>query len=145
MIGSVNLVTRWLVVGPFVAWACWEVALIVLRAKYGTQVRLVSQVAESLAFRGLPTLAYVMTGLAFHFFVTWRRPPWSGATETVLGALWWAGGLAYLIADIFDPNRADWPLITQWVRYPPVAALVGGIGAWLFFGQKSIWIPGGTP
>jgi len=145
MIGSVNLVTRWLVVGPFVAWACWEVALVILRAKYGTQVRLVSQVAESLAFRGLGALAYFMAGLSAHFFATWTRPTWSGTTATILGLVFWLVGVAYLVADLLDPARAYWPLWAQWVRWPPVIAALGALLAWSFFPQRALWVPGGIP
>lgn len=138
---TINVITRWVVLGPVVLWAVWEIALIWLR-RQGWDVRLISQEARSIAFRGLPTLAFVLTGLAFHFFVTWRRLPWDGTAAVVLAALWWAIGVAYLAADILDPARAHWPILTQWIRYPPVAALLGAFTAWLFFGQRSLWHPG---
>ena len=109
---GVDIVTRWVVLGPFVLWAAWELVLVWLRAR-GWEVRLISQEARSIAARGLPSLAYAMMGLA-----------------------------AYLVADWLDPNRAYWPLVTQYLRHPTAAALIGGVGAWLMFPQRSIWIPG---
>jgi hypothetical protein len=114
-----------------------------MRAKYGTEVRLVSQIAESLAFRGLGALAYFLSGLSAHFFLTWPRPTWTGATATVLGLTFWLVGAAYLAADLLDPARAYWPLWAQWVRWPPVIALVGAAFAWSCFPQRAIWLPGG--
>ena len=105
MARGVDIVTRWVVLGPFVLWAAWELVLVWLRAR-GWEVRLISQEARSIAARGLPSLAYAMMGLAAHFFITWRRLPWEGTTEIVLGVIWWAGLAAYLVADWLDPNRA---------------------------------------
>lgn len=141
-VSAVNVVTRWVVLAPFLLWGVWEIVLLALRARYGTAVMLVSQQARSIAARGLPTLAYAMTGLAAHFFVTWRRIPWSDGTATVLGVLWWCGLAAYALADLLDHDRTAWPVVVQYLRHPTGAALIGGIGAWLMFGQTSVWTPG---
>jgi predicted membrane protein len=141
---AVNLVTRWIVLGPFLAWGIWEIVLLALRAR-GWPVRLVSMEARAIASSGLPTFAYALAGLVAHFFITWGRVPWDGWLRGALGALWWAGLVAYLVADWLDPDRAAWPLVTQYIRHPAGAALIGAVAAWLLFPQASVWTPGGTP
>lgn len=131
---AVNVVTRWIVLGPFLLWGVWEVALLVIQRRH-PEVRLVSQEARSLAARGLPSLAYAMTGLCFHFFQTWKRPPWSGFDAALFAIVWWAGLAVYLVADLVEPGARTW------LRYPPIAMLIGGIGAWVCFPQSSIWTP----
>ncbi|HEY6007570.1 MAG TPA: hypothetical protein VIU40_04545 [Geobacteraceae bacterium] len=121
--------------------AVLEVFLIALNAM-GIKIRLVSQIVEGVAFRGLPTLAYILTGMCAHWFITWRRIPWSDPVSNWLGMFFWAVGAAYLIADIFDNDRMHWPLVTQYLRYPPHSALLGLLNGWLCFPQKSIWWPG---
>lgn len=141
---QINGITKWVVVGPFILWALWEIALLALRSR-GLDVRLISGEATRLAYRGLPTLAYAMAGLTAHFFLTWARIPWSEPVAAVLGGIWWAVLAAYLVADWLDPDHAYWPPVTQYLRHPTTAALVGGIGAWLMFPQRSLWTPGGSP
>jgi hypothetical protein len=138
---AIDTITRWVVLGPFVLWAVWELALVWLRAR-GWPVRLISQEARSIAFRGLPTLAYFLSGLTAHFFLTWRRPTWNEPLSTGFGVAFWAIGVAYLAADVFDPARAYWPLVTQWLRWPPVVALVGLASGCLLFPQRALWVPG---
>lgn len=139
----VNRATTWIVVGPFLLWAAWEAALIVMRAN-GWDVRLVSGEAKRLAFRGLPTLAYFLAGLTAHFFFTWARPTWSPPWDAILGVLFWSIGAAYLVADWLDPKQVYWPLWAQWLRYPPVVAGVGLVAGWGLFPQRSLWFPGGA-
>ena len=140
----VNRVTTWIVVGPFLLWAAWEIVLVLMRAN-GWDVRLVSGEAKRLAFRGLPTLAYFLAGLTAHFFLTWQRPTWSSPWDAVLGVVFWSIGAAHLLADALDPDFRRWPLVTQWIRYPPVVAGIGLVAGWGLFPQRSIWFPGGTP
>lgn len=140
---TIDLVTRWIVVGPFLAWLVWELVLVALRAR-GWDVLLISQEARRLAYRGLPSLAYALAGLSVHFFVNWTRPTWDGLPAQVLGVTWWAVLAAYLLADALDPNRAYWPIVTQWIRWPPVVAAVGGVLAYVAFPQRALWVPGST-
>lgn len=142
---GINLVTRWLVLGPFLAWGVWEVVLLYLRTRLGTDVLLISQEARRLAYRGLPAFAYFLAGLSVHFFVNWTRPTWDGPIASALGATWWGIGFAYLVADVLDPQRTYWPLLTQWIRWPPVVALVGAALAFFAFPQRAMWTPGGPP
>lgn len=139
---TVNLITRWIVIGPLVLWLAWELALLVMIEHYGMNVRLISQEARSLAYRGLPSLAYFLGGLVVHFFLNWRRPTWGGQAATVLGATFWVIGAAYLLADLLDPNRLHWPVLTQYVRHPRYATIVGGMTAFFAFPQRSLWEPG---
>lgn len=141
---AVDLVTRWLVVGPFLAWLAWELVLLALRAR-GWPVLLVSQEARRLAYRGFPSIAYALSGLSVHFFVNWTRPTWDGWIATALVILWWSVLAAYLAADALDPDHAYWPIVTQWIRWPPVVAAVGGVLAYVAFPQRALWTPGGTP
>jgi hypothetical protein len=138
---SVNRITKWVVLGPLVLWLLWEIVLLVLRWR-GLDVRLISQEGRRLAFDGpLAALAYFSAGLAAHLYMTWRRPTWEGQIASILGAIWWGTGAAYLVLDLLRRDRAAWSLAEQWVRYPPVAAIVGALLAWTCFPQRSRWIP----
>jgi hypothetical protein len=139
---AINVVTRWVVIGPLLLWLAWELVLIVLRERYGMNVRLISQEARSLAYRGFPSLAYFLGGLVVHFFLNWRCPTWDGPAASVLGFTFWAIGAAYLVADWLDPERAYWPIATQYLRHPRYAVIIGGFTAFLAFPQRSLWEPG---
>lgn len=130
----VNRITAWLVFLPWLVYAVWEIVVLALRTKY-PEVRTISMEARSIAARGLASLAYAFCGMGAHWFITWRRLPWSGTTEVVAAVAWWAGLALYLLFDCLTPGAR------VWIRHPAVAALVGGIGAWLLFPQKSVWTP----
>lgn len=142
LIAGLNIFTRWVVLGPVLLWAVWELVLLGLRAKYGNAVMLVSMQARSIAARGLPSLAYALAGLSVHFFVTWPRMPMPDKWIGPCYAFWWACLVGYLIADWLDPSRFYWPLVTQYIRHPTFAALAGAVFAFFFFPQTSIWTPG---
>lgn len=135
---ATNVATRWIVIGPFLLWLVWELALVYMRERLGMNVRLVSQEARSLAYRGLPSLAYFVTGLAIHFFVNWPRPTWDGHIASALGVMWWAVGAVYLVTDALVPASHIW------VRWPPFVALLGGALAFFAFPQHSLWNPWGA-
>jgi hypothetical protein len=118
-----------------------EIADVCLRAA-GVQVDLVSMTARRVAFSGLTGFAFFFGSMTVHWFVTWRRRTWTGTTANVLGLFFWAVFLAYVLASFLDPTPSSWPLITQWIRYPPVAALVGAALAYTCFPQRSPWFPG---
>ena len=141
---GINLITRWVVLGPFILWAAWELAQIWFQRR-GWDVRLISQEARSLAYRGMPSLAFFLTGLSVHFFLSWRSLPWSDTLATVAAVAWWAIGAAYLVADVLDPNRAYWPAVTLWLRWPPFVAIVGAVSAFFLFPQRALWSPPGAP
>lgn len=138
-----NLFVKRYVVWWFYGLALIEIAALLLR-RYGVHVQLVSQAAREVAFKGLPTLAYFMTGMAVHWFVTWETTPWQGIWAGIFGLTFWVVGITYLLADIFDPNYLYWPTAVQWLRYPPIVALVGGLLAFVCFPQNSVWYPGRT-
>lgn len=133
---ALNVITRWVVIGPWLLWAVWELVVLALRTKI-PGVRTISQEARSIAFRGLASLAYATAGMAAHWFVTWRRLPIPERWQGVCTALWWLGLAAYLLSDAVVPEARTW------LRWPPAAALIGAVGAWLLFGQASVWTPGG--
>lgn len=118
-----------------------EISAIILR-KMGVPCHLVSYTAREAAYKGLPTLAYFMAGMTFHWFVTWYRVPWHGTTASILGFWFWLVGVVYFAADMLDPNYLYWPLWAQRLRYPPTVALIGAANAWICFPQKSVWFPG---
>lgn len=136
-----NLIVRKYLVWWWYGLAAIELVAIWLRYK-GYRVNLVSMEARDIVFNGLPTMAYFMGGMMAHWCITWNRLPWDDNTARVLGVLFWAVGVAYLLADIFDPRAQYWPTITQWLRYPPVVAAVGTILALICFPQRSLWYPG---
>jgi hypothetical protein len=137
-----NVVTRWVVIGPWLLWLAWELVLLYLRTKI-PGVKTISQEARSIAFRGFPTLAYFWCGMASHWFIPWRRPLWPYPWNVVLGVAFWAIGAAYLAADIFDPRHQYWPTLVQWIRWPPLVALLGLVLGYLLFPQTTPWVPGG--
>ncbi len=130
----------------YMVWGAWglaaiEIAAVALRA-LGAKLHLVSYEARGLAFGGLTALAYFAGSMSIHWFVTWRRVPWSDPVAHVLGVFFWAVFLAYVIASYADPNPRYWPIVTQWLRYPPVACAIGGVLAFFCFPQESVWAPG---
>lgn len=131
---TVNVITRWVILGYLPVLFLWEMAVLALRAD-DPGVRTISQEARSIASRGMASLAYFWAGMAAHWFVTWHRLPLTGRLAVVAAVLWWAGLAAYLLSDIIVPEAR------VWIRHPAVAALVGAIGAWLLFGQESVWVP----
>lgn len=125
----------------------WEVLAIVLKW-CGIKVPLVSQVAKETVFgakwldhAAMSSLGYFFVGMGVHWFITWGRVPWEGTTANILGVLFWLVGAAYYVADKLDPNWTYWPLWAQWVRYPSIVALLGGIMAFVCFPQNSVWVP----
>lgn len=135
-----NIATRWIVIVPWLVWLVWELVVIAV-GKRVPGVETISQEARRLAYRGFPTLAYFWCGMASHWFITWRKPVWEGTLGAVLAVLFWAIGAAYLLADWLDPNRAHWPALTTWLRYPPIVACVGLAAGYLLFPQRSVWTP----
>lgn len=134
--------------GRWLVWWAWSLAVIevidvALRSR-GIQVELVSQTMRRLVFEGLTGLAFFFGAMTVHWFVTWHRATWEGTTATVLGLVFWAVFLAYVVVSYADPTPRHWPVLTQWIRYPPIAAGVGGLLAWVCFPQGSIWLPGGA-
>ena len=73
---TVNRVTAWLVVGWLLLLGAWELTVLALRARY-PEVRTISQEVRSIAARGMPSVAYALTGMCAHWFITWRRLPWA--------------------------------------------------------------------
>lgn len=132
----------------YLIWWFYIMAIIEVVALYlksiGIGVPLVSKVARDTAFHGFSSLAYFMVGLSAHWFITWRYYPWEGPMRGILGGTFWAVGLAYFVADKLDPVYHYWPLWAQWLRYPPVVALVGLVLALVCFPQNSSWFPGFT-
>lgn len=136
--------SRWqgrLLIGFGLLLAVIEVVDLILRAR-GVPVELVSQSARRVAFGGFTALAFFFGSMTAHWFVTWKRRTWEGRTATVLGLIFWAVFAAYVAASFFDPDPAYWPVWAQWLRYPPIAALFGGLLAWACFPQRSPWLPG---
>lgn len=132
---AVNVVTRWVVIGPFVLWLVWELVLLWMREKLGMDVRLISQEARSLAHRGMASLAYFLSGLMAHFFINWTRPTWDGLIAHVLGFSWWFVGALYLAADVAFPESR------VFLRWPTFAALLGAVLAYVAFPQRALWTP----
>ena len=136
---TLNTITKWLVIGPWVVFAAWEVALLILRAKVGTDVKTISMVAKDLGAGGLTALVFASFGLASHYYITWTRPVWDFPW---LGVVFWALLVAYLALDIFTPWDATlWPTWMRWVRYPPFVAVFATICGWAMFPQRSSWTP----
>lgn len=125
---TVNVITRWVVLGYLPVLFVWEMVVLSLRVD-DPGVRTISQEARSIAARGMASLAYFWAGMAAHWFVTWRRVPLPGWC----GVLWWIGLAAYVLSDIVAPEAR------VWIRHPAVSALFGALGAWIFFGQESVW------
>lgn len=121
-----------------------EIADVVLRAR-GIPVELVSITARRLAFSGFTAIAFFFGSMTAHWFVTWRRPTWEGTTATVLGAIFWTVFVAYIAASFLDPDPRYWPTVTLWLRYPPIAAIVGAVLAYTCFPQRSKWFPSRPP
>jgi hypothetical protein len=136
---TLNLVTKWVIIGPWVVFALWEVALLVLRQKVGTDVKTISMQAKDLGAGGLTALVYFWFGLGSHYWITWTRPTWDFPW---LGILFWAFGVAFLAVDIFTHwNAALWPEWMRWVRYTPLVAAFGVLCGWALFPQRSGWTP----
>lgn len=131
------------IMGFLYSLAILEAVDLVLRAR-GVRVELISQTMRRLAFSGMTAIAFFFGAMTVHWFVTWRRATWEGMTANVLGGFFWAVFLAYLLASWFDPAPRYWPVATQWLRYPLVAALVGALLAYVCFPQRSVWFPGGA-
>jgi hypothetical protein len=130
-----------LLVGFGVLLGVVELVDLVLRSR-GVPVELVSQSARRVVFSGFTALAFFFGSMTTHWFVTWRRRTWEGTIANVLGLFFWAVFAAYIAASFLDPDPAYWPVVTQWLRYPPVAALVGAVLAYVCFPQRSRWFPG---
>lgn len=129
------------IMGFLYSLAVLEALDIVLRAR-GIRVELISITMRRLAFSGMTALAFFFGSMCVHWFVTWHRATWEGATAHLLGAFFWFVFAAYLAASWFDPTPRYWPTATQWVRYPPIAALIGAVLAYVCFPQRSPWFPG---
>ena len=108
----------------------------------GVSVEMISMTMRRLAFSGMTAVAFFFGSMTVHWFVTWHRMTWDGPTAHVLGVFFWLVFAAYLAASWFDPTPRYWPLWAQWLRYPPVAALFGGLLAYVCFAQHSSWFPG---
>lgn len=132
---------RWIVWWGY-SLALLELADVVLRWR-GVHVELVSQTARRIAFSGLTAWAFFLGSMTAHWVVTWHRATWEGTTATVLALIFWAVFLAYLLASWFDPTPTYWPELTRWLRYPPIAAVLGAVLALVCFPQRSPWFPGG--
>lgn len=139
VLDSVNLATKWLVVGTWVLYAAWQLMLVVLRWR-GVNVKLISMTQKDVGY-SLASLVYFWAGFATHWWLTWRQPVWS---SPIPGILFWAIGLAYLVTDL------GWPTphggTSQWLmlRYPPVVLVVGLVAGWGLFPQgRPNWLPGG--
>jgi hypothetical protein len=117
-----------------------ELIDVVLKAR-GVPVRLMSQIVRDHAFDGFTAIAFATAGMAFHWNVTWHRLPWTGTTELVLALVFWFICGAYVAASYLDPSSRYWPTWALWVRYPPYAAALGALTAWLCFPQRSRWVP----
>jgi hypothetical protein len=123
-----------------------EIIDVILRSRFvQIKVDLVSMVARRVAFSGLTAFSFFFGSMAVHWFVTWRRLPWEGVTEAALGVFFWLVFVAYILASWFDPTPKYWPVVTQWLRYPPIAAVVGAVLAYVCFPQRSVWFPGKIP
>lgn len=134
---------RWIVWWGY-SLAVLEIIDLILRERFEIHVELVSQTARRIAFGGFTAFAYFLAGMTAHWVVTWHRPTWTGTTATVLALVFWAGLAAYLAASWFDPTPRHWPVWAQWLRYPPIAALLGAVLALVCFPQNSSWLPGGA-
>lgn len=121
--------------------AVLEATDLILRAK-GVKVELVSMSARRIVFSGFTVFAFFLSSMTFHWCVTWRRMTWEGWTANALGLFFWAVFAVYLLASWFDPTPRYWPAVTQWLRYPPIAALIGAVLAYVCFPQRSPWFPG---
>ena len=136
---AVNLATKWLVITPWLLWAVWEVALLVLRAKVGPEVKTISMEAKDLGSGGLTALVYFWFGLGAHYWLNWTRPVWSFPW---LGVAFWVVGLAFLGTDLFTSWRPElWPEWMRWVRYPPLVAAFAVLMGWACFPQGGSWTP----
>jgi hypothetical protein len=134
----VNRITTWVVIGPWLLWLAWEIALIWLRGS-GTHVYTISQEAKRLAFGYLGSLAYFWGGMTAHYFLTWSKPSWSSPLPAVA---FWVIGLAYMGADFFDGgDPSKWPNFVQWLRWPPVVVVIGLLAGHLLFPQPTPWRP----
>jgi hypothetical protein len=129
----IDLVTKWIVIGPWILWATWEIALLVMRGR-GLEVGTISMVAKGLSYGGLAALAYFAAGMTTHWFVTWRRPVW----QTPLpGVAFWLLGVAYLVTDLVWPTPHGGTGWWLWLRYPAVVAGIGALAGWGLFPQGS--------
>jgi hypothetical protein len=130
LIRTVDLVTKWIVIGTWVAYAAWQVVLVALRAS-GIQVKLISMTEKDLGY-GLAALVYFWAGMATHWWATWHSPTWK---SPIPGILFWAIGLAYLITDLVWPTPHGGA--SQWLvlRHPPVVLAIGAFCGWFLFPQ----------
>lgn len=130
----INRISSYLLWVPWVIYIVWELILLALRIK-NPGVHTLSQEARSLASRGLATFAYAYSGMAAHWFINWKRIPWTGTAGAIAAVAWWLGVAIYLFFDAFYPQSSFW------FRNPAIAAVIGFVGAWLLFPQNavSIW------
>lgn len=138
MTETINTVTKWVILGPWVIFAAWEIALLILRAK-GVEAKTISMQAKDLGAGGLTSLVFAWFGLGAHYFITWTKPTWDFPW---LGVVFWAILVAFLATDIFTSwNAAAWPAWMRWVRYPPFVAGFGVVCGWALFPQRGSWTP----
>lgn len=138
----VNWTTRWVVVlGTFVAWGIYELVLLLLR-RAGLKVDTISMAAKGLAFGAVPALAFFWCGMAGHYFSAWfRHPVWSTPYPAIA---WWLMLVAYVVTGVVDRGHYfGWPLVMQWLRWPPVAGPLGFVSAYILFPQSANWVPEG--
>ena len=138
---KVNALTRWVIIGTFAfVWAPYEGVLLLIRKYLGWRVDTLSMAAEALAYGALPALAFFWGGMAGHYFSSWfRHPVWSTPIPAIA---WWSMLGAYLVMGLVDRGHYwGWPLVVQWLRWPPFAMPFGFVTAYLLFPQSANWVP----
>jgi hypothetical protein len=136
---TVNLITKWVFIGPWFLFAAWEIVTIVLRQKLGTEVKTISMEAKDLGSGGLTSIVFAWFGLGAHYWITWTRPVWSFPW---LGVLFWALLVGFIVMDLATSYRwVDWPAWMRWARYTPLVAAFAVLCGWAFFPQSSSWTP----
>lgn len=136
-VDAVNLITKWLVVGTWVVYAAWQIALISLRAS-GVPVKLISMTEKDVGY-SLASLVYFWNGMGAHWWQTWRQPTWSNPGP---GIAFWAIGLAYLMTDLVWPTPHGGTSPWLVLRYPPVVMVIGLVAGWGLFPQgRPNWSP----
>lgn len=134
----INRITSFVVVGPWIVWLIWELALLWFRGK-GITVNTISMEAKRIAFAHLGALAYFWGGMSAHYFLSWKRPVWNSPAPAIA---FWTIGAAYLAADLLDRGHwFGWPDFVQWIRWPPVVVLIGLAAGYLLFPQSATWSP----
>ena len=135
---TINVVTKWVIIGPWIIFAVWEVVLLILRAK-GIEAKTISMQAKDLGAGGLTSIVFAWFGLGSHYWITWTRPTWSFPW---LGVVFWALLLGFIAMDIFTHwNVVNWPVWMRWVRYTPIVAAFGVLCGWMLFPQRGSWTP----